>query len=398
MLSSMLRRRYGGAVSIIPKNKFLHSRFVSTFMLSRILSDTNTNTNTNPIPYPYYDDFGSMGFHHGHISNNYISAVTWFENHLSYGYAPISEYNTVLSSLLKMGYHPAVLSLAQQLEESHNNHLQRVLPDIHTWTILIKAHCFDGNMSSAMSLFHKIINNGHCPSTEETLNLLLHGFCCRRQIHKAMLFYNYIILKNNATGTGFQWNHGSYLILITGLCRIGETQSAIQLLRKALQIEIDTENLDGFTVKRCYNTVIFRLACKDRLINQAYDLYSEMKLHVNNKVSPNSDTYHHLIFGYCIIGQFKQAIRLFEEFKASINIRRPCPLTLAVTEREVKSAKSVVAVMIKGGVRPNVASYHSVIDRLYKGQSRRRIMNKIAQKVDTLVRPKIILDWYHEYM
>jgi len=396
MFLSMLRR-YGGAVSITPKNnKFLpRRRFVSTcFLLSGILSNTNTNTNTNTIPF---DDSESRVIlpDYGHVINNYISAVTWFENNLSYGYAPISDYNTVLSSLLSMGYAPTVLSLAQQLEESHNNHLQRVLPDIHTWTILIKAHCSEGSMSSAMSLFHKIINNGHRPTTEDTLNILLRGFCCRHQIHKAMLFYNYITLKNNENG-GFKWNHRSYHILITGLCRIGETQSAIQLLRKALQIEIDTKNHDGITVLRCYKTIIFRLACKDRLIYQAYDLYSEIKLH-GIDVSPNSDTYHHLIFGYCIIGQFKQAIRLFKEFKASKNIR-PCLLTLEVTEREVKSAKSVVAVMIKGGVRPNVASYHSVIDRLYTAQSRRRVINKIAQKVDTLVRLKIIPDGYFDYM
>ncbi|KEH42227.1 pentatricopeptide (PPR) repeat protein [Medicago truncatula] len=396
MLLSMLRRRYGGAVSIIPSNnKFLPpGRSVSTCMLSKVLSNTNNNNNTNTIPYD--DDSGSRVILPDYLCfNKYISAVTWFENNLSDGYASISEYNAVLSSLLRMGYHPTVLSFAQQLEESHNNHLQRVLPDIHTWTILIKAHAFDGNMFSAMSFFHKIINNGHRPTAEETLNILLHGFCVRHQIHKAMLFYNYIVLKNE-NGAGFKWNYHSYLILITGLCRIGETQSAIQLLRKALQIEIDTESLHAFTVMRCYNTIIFRLACKDRLINQAYDLYSEMKLHGNN-VSPNSHTYHHLIFGYCIIGQFKQAIRLFKEFKASINIR-PCLLTIAVTEREVKSAKSVVAVMIKGGLRPNVASYHSVIDRLYKGQSRRRVMNKIAQKVDTLVRPKIFPDGYYDYM
>jgi hypothetical protein len=89
-------------------------------------------------------------------------------------------------------------------------------------------------------------------------------------------------------------NHDSYIILITGLYRIGETQSAIQLLRKALQIEIDRENGYGFTVTFCYNTVIFRLACNDRLTNQAYDLYPEI-LHDNN-ISPNSDTYHRLIF------------------------------------------------------------------------------------------------------
>jgi len=51
------------------------------------------------------------------------------------------------------------------------------------------------------------------------------------------------------------------------------------LLRKALQIEIDRENGDGFTVTLCYNKVIFRLACKDRLINQEWSCVNNAFLH-----------------------------------------------------------------------------------------------------------------------
>ena len=145
-----------------------------------------------------------------HLYNNHISAVTWFENII--GYASISNYNAVLSNLLRMGYPSIVLSLAQQLEESHSNELQRVLPDIHTWTILIKAHSIKGDMSSAISLFCNIINTSHHP-TNETSNLLLDGFCHKGETHKAMLFYNDIIINNG----GFQLNHDSFLILITGL-------------------------------------------------------------------------------------------------------------------------------------------------------------------------------------
>ncbi|PNX56703.1 pentatricopeptide repeat-containing protein, partial [Trifolium pratense] len=45
-------------------------------------------------------------------------------------------------------------------------------------------------------------------------------------------------------------------------------------------------------------------------------------------------------------------------------------------EGEVKDAKSVVAVMIKGGIRPTLASYLSVKDELYKSGR----VNKIAAK------------------
>ena len=108
--------------------------------------------------------------------------------------------------------------------------------------------------------------------------------------------------------------------------------------------------------------------------------------HVSN-IKHEAVTYHHLIYGYCILGQFKQAIALFKELKASVpkkefkaSIRIP---PTPPTEREVKSTKSAVAVMIKGGVKPNIASYHSVADGIYNFGSR-RLMNKIAQKMETL--------------
>jgi hypothetical protein len=40
---------------------------------------------------------------------------------------------------------------------------------------------------------------------------------------------------------------------------------------------------------------------------------------------------------------------------------------------------------VKGGVKPIVAGYHSVIDQLYKGEGQ---VDKIAQMVETLQRYK----------
>ena len=51
------------------------------------------------------------------------------------------------------------------------------------------------------------------------------------------------------------------------------------------------------------------------------------------------------------------------------------------TEGEVKDAKSVVAVMVKGGAGLNLASYHAVTRELYKGER----VNEIVETVERLV-------------
>ena len=56
-------------------------------------------------------------------------------------------------------------------------------------------HSREGNMSSAISLFHKIINTGNHLTTQ-TLNDIFDGFYKKGEIHKARHFYNDIILNH----------------------------------------------------------------------------------------------------------------------------------------------------------------------------------------------------------
>jgi len=272
--------------------------------------------------------------------------------------------------------------------------------------MLISCHSEIGNISTAFSLFrNKIIDTGHRPTTS-TLNHLLKGLCQIGESYKAMLFYHYIILK------GFRLDRDSYYFLIRGLCRYsGETQRAIQLLREVLllQPQIDTDQDYDFHVI-LYNRIIFRL-CKDRLVHQAYDLYSEM-IHVT-KINPDFLTHCHLLYGYCIVGQFKQAIWLDRELeKPNYNPSTglgsmtktaenalltskyipPCISALnLVTEQEVKDAKTVAAVMIKAGIRPNFAAYKLVINELYK----RGEVEQIAKTVEMLLLQQSTLELYY---
>jgi len=142
-------------------------------------------------------------------------------------------------------------------------------------------------------------------------------------------------------------NDITYYLLVNGLCRIGEAQKAIHLFR---QVEININcNSNTIDLTDFYNSIILTL-CKDRLVNQAYDFYSEM---IAKNIPRSCLTYHYLIHGYCIVGQFKQAIALFKELDASPNKMFPSAIVVPtlVTEGEVKDAKTVVAVMVKCSVK-----------------------------------------------
>jgi len=351
-----VKKIYGGAavaaaVSIILNNKFPCPIFVSFSSSSSYSSFILSNVF-------HFDNFVVPS---GTI-NDVVSAELWLGAMLSQGLGSISNYNTLFSYLRDMGAYTAVISYAQQLE-SRSDQIQ-VFPDIDTWKILIACHSRKCNMASAFSF----IKSDHHPSTS-TLNDLFHGLFLQGEMHKVFPFYNDVLLK------GFKLDETSYDFLISGLCKIGETEKAIELLR---QVQIDGGYID-FYVRSFYNTTIFRL-CEDRLVNQAYDLYSEM---IVKKITPCAITYHNLIYAYCIVGQFKQAIALFKKLEA---LKYMDPSVYVPTEGEVKAAKSTTALMIKGGVKPIVAGYHSVIDELYKGEGQ---IGKIAQMVETLRRYKI---------
>jgi len=106
---------------------------------------------------------------------------------------------------------------------------------------------------------------------------------------------------------------------------------------------MDLNALHEYELERFYRNIIRRL-CKERLVHQAYDFYSEMTA---KNISCGSTIYRNLIYGYCIVGQFKQAIAFFGQLEpepAPLYIL-PCPsfnvaLTSAlVTDGEVKDAK-----------------------------------------------------------
>jgi hypothetical protein len=80
---------------------------------------------------------------------------------------------------------------------------------------------------------------------------------------------------------------------------------------------------------------------------------------VKKKIIRSCITCHNLIYGYWPI-----ALSSIKHMDPSVYVP-----TLAV-EGEVEATKNATALIIKGGVKPIVVSFHSVIDELYKGEGR----------------------------
>ncbi|XP_057426690.1 putative pentatricopeptide repeat-containing protein At1g12700, mitochondrial [Lotus japonicus] len=279
------------------------------------------------------------------FSHEAVNAVSSFHNMLSMRPAPpITQFNNILGSLVRMNHYPTAVSLSQQLE------LKGIAPDIATLTILINCFCHLGRMNYAFSVLGKILKRAYQPDTT-ALTTLMKGLCLNGEIRSAINFHDDV----KAKGFQFQVDRVSvtYRFLINELCEVGETGAALQLLR-----QIEEEHTDV----QMYNTII-KSMCEDKCVSDAYDLYNEMLL---KRISPDVFTYNTLIYGFCAGGQLRKAVGFFNVMKME-NIKPDVstfdPLIHALCkERKVKQANSVVAAMIKASVEPNVFIYNTLID------------------------------------
>ncbi|KAK2423028.1 putative pentatricopeptide repeat-containing protein, mitochondrial [Trifolium repens] len=157
---------------------------------------------------------------------------------------PIFHFNKILGSLVKANHYYTVVSLHHQIE------LNGISSSLVTSNILINCFSQLGLNSLSFSVFAKILKKDYHPD-EVTLTTLIKGLCLK----------------------------------------VGETSAALQLMK---QVDGNLVQLD--VVMR--NTVIDSM-CKDKLVDDAFDLYSEM---VAKRISPNFITYSTLISGFCIVG------------------------------------------------------------------------------------------------
>lgn len=150
---SMQRRRCVSVSTIIPSdNKFFHPPPPRPYVsLKSYSDDKKKKKKMKPLHTPRFcegDDSIMASVKAVNLATNRFNSML--------GYCPISDFNSLFSSLLDIHQHRTILKLAKKFEsQPPDSHY--VVPDIDTCLILLTCHARSGNFSSAFSLFHEII-------------------------------------------------------------------------------------------------------------------------------------------------------------------------------------------------------------------------------------------------
>uniref|UniRef100_A0A803KN41 Pentatricopeptide repeat-containing protein n=1 Tax=Chenopodium quinoa TaxID=63459 RepID=A0A803KN41_CHEQI len=219
---------------------------------------------------------------------------------------------TAISKLKWLHPHSTIISLSRHLE------LLGVRPDMHSIGILANSYCHLGGIDIGFSLLGKRLKLGYPPDCV-IFNTLINGYVHCGKLPLATQLLNKILK------LGFQPTIVTYGAIFKGLCSIGDNASALTLLKK---MQSAAHCKPGLVI---YNTIIDSL-CKDRLLQQAMDLFSAMK---TDGIQPNVVTYNSLIRGF-----YNSGCR--------------------------EEAKGVLTEMLKSNTAPNVATYNTLVDMFCK--------------------------------
>uniref|UniRef100_A0A803KNL2 Pentatricopeptide repeat-containing protein n=1 Tax=Chenopodium quinoa TaxID=63459 RepID=A0A803KNL2_CHEQI len=151
---------------------------------------------------------------------------------------------------------------------------------MHSVGILANCYCHLGRVDFGFSLLAKILKLGY-PLDSVIFNTLINGYVHCDKLPQAAHLLNKIVK------LGFQPDLIMYNTIVKGLCRIGDNASALAFLKK---MQFGCHFKPDIVI---YNTIIDSL-CKDRLLQEALDLFSSTK---SEGIKPNVVTYTSLVRG-----------------------------------------------------------------------------------------------------
>ncbi|KAL6203490.1 hypothetical protein ACLB2K_027190 [Fragaria x ananassa] len=252
-----------------------------------------------------------------------------------------------------------------------------IRPNQYTLSTVINCFCHLNQMGFGLSVLGHFFKLGLRPDVV-AYNTLINGFVLKNRIQEAAGIFSKMLQGGHCVPSVL-----TFSTIIKGLCRRGDNNAAIQLLRK-----MDERGCEANLV--IYSTIIDGL-CKDTLVVDAMNLFSEM---ISRGIAPNVVTYTSLIQGVCDIGQWQEATRLLNEM-ASINIY-PNIVTYNVLVDglckvgKVVEANSVVEIMILKDIEPDVVTYSSLMD----GYCLRGEMGDARKVFDLMLRKGRMVAWW----
>ncbi|KAI8561112.1 hypothetical protein RHMOL_Rhmol04G0311700 [Rhododendron molle] len=221
-------------------------------------------------------------------------------------FPPISQISKALGSITRMGNYITALSHFDKLRFLGKG------VNLVTVSIAINCYCRLNRVDFGFSLLGCLFKSG-CTPDVYTFNTLLNGLIVQHKTAEAGQLF-----KELARNRDIEPNVVMCGTIINGPCKVGNTVTAIRLLRIMEEGSCEPNTI-------MYSTVIDSL-CKDGMVDDAVSLLLEMKdrgqmdeaMRVFNKmvgmgIQPNIRSHTILINGYCKKMKIDEAMHLFRE-------------------------------------------------------------------------------------
>ncbi|XP_057497046.1 pentatricopeptide repeat-containing protein At4g01400, mitochondrial [Actinidia eriantha] len=283
----------------------------------------------------------------------------------AHAHLPQKALNAFHTTILQFNAQPLPkhLNLILQVLVSHRNYLRPafdlfkssknrygVSPNTKSYNILMRAFCFNGDLSIAYHLFNEMFKRDVIPDVE-SYRILMQGLCRSSQVNRA------VDLLEDMLNKGFVPDTLSYTTLLNSLCRKKKLKEAYKLLCR-------------MKVKGCnpdivhYNTVILGF-CREGRALDACKVLEDMPA---NGCLPNLLSYRTLVSGLCSQGMYDEAKNYMEEmmskgFSPHFSVFHAL-IKGFCNVGKIDEACGLLGEMLRHGEAPHVDSWVEIIPRI----------------------------------
>ncbi|KAL9234592.1 hypothetical protein vseg_009447 [Gypsophila vaccaria] len=225
-----------------------------------------------------------------------------------------------------------------------------VEPNLKSYNLLMRAFCYNDQISIAYKLFNEMFTRDVMPDVE-SYRILMQALCRKSQVTKA------VDLLDDMLNKGFVPDTLSYTTLLNSLCRKKKLREAYKLLCR-MKVKGCNPNITH------YNTVVLGM-CREGRAFDAIKVLDDMDL---NGCLPNLESYRTLVGGLVDQGMYDEARKymkemMSKEFSPHFSIAHGLIKGLCNVGR-VDDACEVLVELLKHREAPHVGTWEEVVPKI----------------------------------